>query len=941
MARVTQPRIAAGLPRISQREAEVLAAVGEQLSNAQIASRLHLSVRTVETHVSSLLRKLAVTDRRALAGLAPRLSDGSTASGAVRGLPPFWTPFVGRTAEQQQLRSALDGARLVTLLGPGGAGKTRLAAVVAADIAAGLPLGATFVELVSTRPGFLTQTVAAALGVTERPAQQLRDSVVDRLRTGRSLLVLDNCEHLVDEAAEFLTALLGATQELVVLTTSRERIGVPGERVVPLGGLALVAQATGGAAGSEAVTLFFERARALDAGFDADPAQVGELCAQLDGLPLAIELATARTATLGVSGLRAGLGDRLRLLTGGRGVETRHRSLRAVLDWSHDLLSDDERSVLRRLGRFAGDFDIPAAGQVTGIPVAALADAVGRLTDKSLLVHRRSRGGERWALLESVRAYALDKLEESGEVAVTTARYVDWALGTARAIEVKLDSDDPWRADFDAVADDLRAALELAPDDASAAPLARVLGHVCFARRFLGEARGHYVTAAERADDDRQAARDLWSAASVAQVENNGTLEYRHALEAAQRAAAAGDRGTQAAVLAEAVANATRFPAIFAADVPLEELRALLATARDVAPALNRTAQAQVAAAEAWTQTRLVEVPDVAPFRAAYAAAREADDPILMSAALDALGAAQVMAGRLRDTFELGNDRLALLDRLPGHEPSAGSEIHDILHMAVENAISAGELRAALDVADRFDEDDLVAAAPQMAISKPIVALALMGRFDEAIERGHRVREQWTRSGEPPARWLAPGMYAVVLCLELIGQHDVAAEWREFAGVKLAGAQTRNVHFQVGGMLTFVEARLALHEGRLADAGEVLAAIPLGARSWWEVRHWYFDAYPWALAADVAAAAGAADAPARIAVAQAPAAENRWAAACVARARARLSGDPRDFAESLAGWERIEARYERASTLLLMPDRADEGRTELADLGVQLPASTG
>jgi predicted ATPase len=191
-----------------------------------------------------------------------------------------------------------------------------------------------------------------------------------------------------------------------VLATSRERIGVPGERVVPLSGLSLVAQSTGGSAESEAVTLFFDRARLLDAQFDADPAAVGELCAQLDGMPLAIELATARSATLGLSGLRAGLSDRLRLLSGGRSGDERHRSLRGVLDWSHELLDDEERIALRRLRRFAGAVDIPAASAVTGQPPAAMADLVGRLADKSLLVHRH--GGERWSQLETVRAYALD-----------------------------------------------------------------------------------------------------------------------------------------------------------------------------------------------------------------------------------------------------------------------------------------------------------------------------------------------------------------------------------------------------------------------------------------------------------------------------------------------------------------------------------------------------
>ena len=919
---------------MSEREAEVLAALGEHLSNAQIAARLHLSVRTVETHVSSLLRKLDAADRRALAALAPGLIEAPRPPDSVRGLPATWTRFVGRARERAELVEALSASRLVTVLGTGGVGKTRLAGEVARQLAPSLPLGATFIELVSTRPGFFVQTVAAVLGVTERPGQTLRDAVLARLRPGRSLLVLDNCEHLVDDAAEFVTALLGQTADLLVLTTSRARIGVPGERVVALSGLSLVAPSTGGAADSEAVTLFFDRARTLDAQFDADPAAVGELCAKLDGMPLAIELATARSAALGIGGLGAGLADRLRLLTGGRSGDERHRSLRAVLDWSHELLDDEERIALRRLGRFAGEVDISAASAVLDLSSAAVADLVGRLADKSLLVHRP--GGARWTLLETVRAYALDKLTESGESAQVTDRYVHWAVDTAGRVEELLERGASWRAAFDPVADDLRAALALA-DGAVAARLARSLGHLTFARRFLAEARAHYVHAADCAVDDAQAARDLWSAAWVAQVENNGRLRHGYALAAAERAAAAGEHGTQAAVLAEAVAVATRFPAIFDRDVELTELQGMLDVAHQLAPKGDLGAEAQLAAADAWTASRTVEVPDAAMFDAALAAARRADDPALISAALDALGSVNVMNGHFARTYVLAAQRLELVPRLPAHHPRAGSEIHDILHMAVENAVTAGELTFALETARRFDDDELLAAAPQMAESKPIVPLVLLGRFDEAIVRGERTRELWQDAGEPAARWLAPSMYSLVLCHGLRGDAPAADAWRRFGGTELAGDQTRNVHFQVGAMVTFVEARLALHAGRWGEATNLLANLPTDRDAWWKVRHWYFDAYPWAVAAELAVAAGLPDAADRLAAAEPAAQENRWAAACVARARARLTGDPADLDTALRAWEDLDARYERACTLALLPSRLDEACAEFDQLGVSIP----
>jgi hypothetical protein len=529
-----------------------------------------------------------------------------------------------------------------------------------------------------------------------------------------------------------------------------------------------------------------------------------------------------------------------------------------------------------------------------------------------------------------------DKLIEAGELDEVTGRYMRWAVDLAAHLEDRLERGQPWRPAFDAVADDLRAALGLA-DGALAATLARSLGHLTFARSFLAEARRHYLRAAECATDDAEAARDLWSAAGVAQVESKGQLRYEYVVAAAERAAAAGDHGTQAAVLAEAVSVATRFPAIFDSDVGLAELEWMLDVAHGVAPTGDVAAAAQLTAADAWTETRIVDVPDPAPFHTALAAAERADDPVLISAALDALGSMQVMAGHFVTTQELGTRRLAPMPRLPAHQPRAGSEIHDILHMAVEYGITAGEVSAALEAATRFGDDKLVAAAPHTVESKPIVALVLLGRFNEAIALGERAMEMWETAGRSPARWLAPSMYSLVLCHSLRGDDAAASDWRSFAGVELAGDQTRNIHFQVGGMATFVEARLSLHFGRWDEAAQLLADLPSEQDAWWQLRHWYFDAYPWAVAADLAIAAGLPDAQARLAAAEPAAQENRWAGACVPRARARLTGDTADLTAAVTAWERVGARYERAFTLALIPSRRDEARAELDALGVPMP----
>ncbi|GAB3896450.1 hypothetical protein GCM10029964_077810 [Kibdelosporangium lantanae] len=328
---------------VSERELEVLAAVAAGRSNAQIANRLHISVRTVEGHVSSLLRKYGVADRKALADLpVPPAED------EVAGLPGWRTTFVGRAAEQDAVTTALASNRLVTLVGPGGVGKTRLATRVAGTVRT----GGVFVDLVPARPGSVAQVVATALGVVETPHQPLDAAILARLRREPGLLVLDNCEHVLDDVAHLVEGALGTRSW--VLATSRERLAVAGELVVPVGPLPL---------GSDAEELFARRASVTAADRDT----VARVCARVDGLPLAIELVAARYASLGAEGVLTGLDDRLRLLTGARGT-SRHRSLRAVLDWSHDLLDDEERALFRMLGAFAGEVDLAAVAAVTATP---------------------------------------------------------------------------------------------------------------------------------------------------------------------------------------------------------------------------------------------------------------------------------------------------------------------------------------------------------------------------------------------------------------------------------------------------------------------------------------------------------------------------------------------------------------------------------------------
>ncbi|GAB3904751.1 hypothetical protein GCM10029964_098990 [Kibdelosporangium lantanae] len=302
--------------RVSPREVEVLTALGEYLTNPEIAARLYISIRTVESHVSSLLRKLGVRDRRALAALAREVAGTS-----VPRVPHALTPLVGRSAERRALARVLGENRLVTAVGPGGVGKTRLALAVAEDVVS--RDGVRYVDLVPVAgDATVSQAVAAGLGVTE-------ENLATWAENRQLLLVLDNCEHVVDGVVVLVERLLRHSAGVTVLATSRVRLSVPFERVFPVAGLAQ----------AEAERLFVARAEAAGAT-EVVGDRIGRICAALDGVPLAIELAAARVAAVGLDGVEDGLVDQLTLLSGARRVDDRHRSLRSALDWSYQLLDE-------------------------------------------------------------------------------------------------------------------------------------------------------------------------------------------------------------------------------------------------------------------------------------------------------------------------------------------------------------------------------------------------------------------------------------------------------------------------------------------------------------------------------------------------------------------------------------------------------------------------
>src|SRR5262249_6477018 len=292
-------------------------------------------------------------------------------------------PFIGRAQERAELRDAVGAHRQVTAIGPGGVGKTRLVLAVAADLAGDFEDGVWFVDLVPvTDPAMVGSAVAAALGVGEQQGRSIDDSVLAALAERRGLLGVDNCEHLTGGVAPFVERLLARCPGLSVLATSRARFMVPFEWVYAVPPLSLEGHDGGGdsdVSSSDAVLLFLDRAAAV--GWTLEPehlVQVADVCRQLDGVALAIELAAARLPALGLDGLVAGLSNHLRLLVGGYRAEERHRSVRAMLDWSQALLSSADSTVLRRVSIFLSPFTAPAAAPGAGFPPLEPGEGAGR-----------------------------------------------------------------------------------------------------------------------------------------------------------------------------------------------------------------------------------------------------------------------------------------------------------------------------------------------------------------------------------------------------------------------------------------------------------------------------------------------------------------------------------------------------------------------------------
>ncbi|MEO3890776.1 LuxR C-terminal-related transcriptional regulator [Nonomuraea sp. B5E05] len=923
---------------ISPREAEVLALVGEHLSNAEIGARLFIGVRTVETHVSSLLRKLQVPDRRELARRAPEVT-GSGPSHPAPVLPAPLTSFVGRARERTELARMLDAHRQVTAAGPGGVGKTRLALAVASETAGEYGDGVWFVDLVPvTDPGMIATAVAGALGLGEQPGRDITESVLTALADRHALLVVDNCEHVVDGVALFLERLLGACPGVTVLATSRARLMVPFERVYPVPPLSLAADDD-----SDAVTLFMERAAAVGRPPDPLPREtIASICERLDGMALAIELAAARYPALGLDGITAALSHPLRMLTGGSRADERHRSVRAALDWSHALLEPDDRALLRRVSVFVAPFTAAAAAQVTGTGAEVagewegiVADGLARLAEQSLLVVTASPGGTEYRALETIRQYGTERLAEAGELVDIRSRHLRWCLAKAAGLaEVRAD----WRARFDQVADDLRAALAWAADRpeqrTDAYDLARRLAELTFTRNLTGESQRRYEQAAALASDPAAGASMLRQAAAVAGCRTAGDDMYRLRREAADAARSAGDTAGAAADLASAATIAFRFSTTFVRLPPPEEALALITEAREPAGD-DPAAQAAVALAEAAVLTDAFgaaqgppgnAVPEtIARAERAVELARRTGDPLAESAALDALTGAQSWAGDTFATATTTRCRITLLSSSP-ISPAVTHELIDALGIATEAGLGAGDVPGARRWARQLADHPSLAEAGHRATCRLLMVDALAGHVDEVLTGSVRFLEAWRRAGSPALSLLCPAAAAVAMIHGLRDDHDAQREWQEI--LHQLGTPPERTY----GYGAVFDAILLLHRGQAPQALERMAPEPRQVWKWvtWIWHHWYV-----ALRAEAAVLARSSDAGATVAEARTVVAGNPVATALVERAQALLDNDQERLLATADALGAAGCRYQSARTLALAGgDQTARGAAALAGLGL-------
>lgn len=381
--------------------------------------------------------------------------------GLLDNRPLQLTSFIGREHEMTEIKYLLGKARLVTLTGSGGCGKTRLALETAGQLTKAYPHGVWFIELAPiSNPAHVSQTFITSLDLHESHDDSPILALIKFLRTKQTLLIVDNCEHVLSETSNLIREILLHCPQVQVIATSREILNIPGEVRFRVPSLSISSDSE---SQPESVQLFMDRANTALPTFEftkEDTTSIANICRRLDGLPLAIELAAARISLLSLSQIEVRLNDRFRLLTGGQVAVPRHQTLRATLEWSHDLLSEEEQVLFRRLSVFAGGWTLESANFVCGEGGGDILDLLAQLVNKSLVVVERQPDTDvHYTMLETIRELAREKLDASGETDVLRARHFDFFLRTAEEAEPRLFDTESSLDWAEAEIDNLRAAL--------------------------------------------------------------------------------------------------------------------------------------------------------------------------------------------------------------------------------------------------------------------------------------------------------------------------------------------------------------------------------------------------------------------------------------------------------------------------------------------------
>ena len=827
---------------LTPREAEVLAAVARNRTNAEIAAELYISVRTVETHVSSLLRKLDADSRRELA---------RRAHAVLRPADPSARPpeLIGRAAELTRLQELLAGGGLVTVLGPGGIGKTTLVRALSHAI---------LVDLTSLPAGSGAPAVwAAALDAVglDLPEGRRPDAALAAALAGRQVvLVLDNCEHLLDAAAA-VVGRLAATSGVGVVATTRERIGVPGERILRLEPLAP----------DPALELFVRRAADLEPPVALTPEQceiARAVCRSVECVPLAVELAAARLGQLGLEDLDEAVAAGIDVLDGGRG---RQRSVRSVLDWSYDLLSAVDQRTHRRLSVLSGPFLLPTASAVAG-EGSSVAGSIARLVDASLLV----RGADdRYRQLDLVRAHAGERLMLAGEEDRAVTALLDWASASVHA-----DAQDETS---------LRAAAVAAEGvrDGRGVELLRLLAHHWSERGLWQDAVDSWERAARAGADPA----DALAAAELAMAHWQGDEAWRLFGLVAQTSAGAGDPQSLVRALEAQIELGSRFPAVLHRAPELGVLEGLLEEVRALDTGGDIASEGLLACAEAWVlSTSGDHVGAESAARRAVAVARTVDQPVLESAAWDAVGGVAANHGDAAGLYDASEQRLALRDRLEG-SPRAEMERSDLAAMAVDAALAVGRFREARARAEQLLDRERARGLAHVGLGRLVSFEFHLGEFDDALAHAAEAVADWEEYGGGPAAYLVAPAAA---CVAISGYRGRAGD--ESAWSDLADRVSRRPGGASGSpLMRALRADVHLFHGRVDLAAEQVAE---SAREVWGVHR--------ALYAAVRASVLGGDA---VREAELLVRGDRLAAAVLVRAKGDLDAALHLFSQCDAGFE--------------------------------------